>query len=106
MIALADEIAFYEAGKATGIELVTKILPDIQTVKPCTNKPSQVSLNYTKVEKLEIAGVSTSEWTETLGRNWVANMDANSTQNMFAIAIAESEKNHPKKVKPESLVKK
>jgi hypothetical protein len=107
LIALADEVAFYEAGKATGITLTTKILPNIQTAKPCTTEPSQVSISYVKVEGLKIEGVpAASEWTESLGRNWVTNIDAYSTQNAFAAAMAELEKNYPKIVKPERLVKK
>ena len=57
LIALADEVAFYEAGKATGITLTTKILPNIQTAKPCTNELSQVSVMQNQVLPFPLHGL-------------------------------------------------
>jgi AcrR family transcriptional regulator len=45
LIALADEIAFYNAQKVTGIELATKILPNHPSQSPCaTASPVKVTI--------------------------------------------------------------
>ena len=85
---LADQIALYEAEKATGIKLSTKIQPSRQPDKPCTAEPSQVSVSMMRVE-----GNSASEVIELIqdlkaGRIRVATTI--STQNRSAETIEEN----------------
>jgi DNA-binding transcriptional regulator LsrR (DeoR family) len=89
LIALADEIAFYEAGKATGIELSTQIQPKIQTIEPCVSDKSQVSVSFMKVQ-----ANSASEMKELIQGDWTLTgsskiTSTNSTQNDFVEAMAQ-----------------
>lgn len=91
LIALADEIALYEAEKATGIELSTQIQP-MQAVKPCVSEESQVSVSFIKVQANSSSEVMEliQDWTSNTGTKITT---TNSTQNDFVEAMAQIKEN-------------
>jgi hypothetical protein len=56
LVALADEIALYNAQKATGIELTTEILPNPPSAIPCIT-PSPFKVTIMKVEANSAADI-------------------------------------------------
>jgi DNA-binding transcriptional regulator GbsR (MarR family) len=99
LTALADEIALYEAEKATGIELSTQIQPNTQAIKPSVSEDSQISVSFIKVQ-----AKSASEVMELMQKDWTLTGEAtvtatNSTQNDFAEAIQQLKKSYAKKDK-------